>query len=340
MPATPTILENLQRQRRLLLAQDERAIRELTRRWLQVERAMQARIELLAGEIAKATGAGIIPDEMMVIRLAHFQSLQKQLYVELDKYAAAAADIITEQQRQVAQMAAANFEEALLAQGVRAAFNRLPVAAFQHMVGHVAGGSPLYNYFLASMQREALDGMMQKLLEGIALGLNPRETARLMRDGLSIAHKRAMLTARTETLRVYRYASLQNYQASSVVLGWKWLSAKDARTCLACLLMDGTEHDLHESFDSHVQCRCAPVPIVDRRQLNWQSGEDWFRGLDAEQQRETLGEAKYTAWQSGRLALRDFAHHAHDPVFGGSWQVASMQQAIESAARRHSVVRR
>lgn len=742
--SSSAILQQLQAQRRALLAGDEAAIRALTRRWLQVERTMQARIELLAGEIAKATRLGIIPDEMMVTRLAHYQSLQRQLYAELDKYATAAADIITEQQRRMVQFAANNFEEALLAQGVRATFNRLPVLAFQHMVGHVAGGSPLYNYFLASMQREAIDGMMTKLLEGVALGLGPRETARLMRDGLGIAHKRAILTARTETLRVYRYASLQNYQASSVVLGWKWLASKDTRTCfpagtqvrtiegnipienvrvgdfvltgknrwrkvintmmrqyegeistvrladgtqlnatnehpvllerqghlhwkpiddakvgdcliaarnsitqtqnhgisdraikrriwqahddvsisgetqsltsvgvrslvpidavnfkgdivggkkevngvsvngrfldvfnsekfkttsgisfrlsfpdistitgraaellighrrndtkrlfalntrfdhrrsatffgtvspvmlytatseslaatsanniveigsftsgatvgvamgnrffdaelistgstylsnvfgslvslvtgartkflsfldfakagfkrfaamltgysfalalsemetisgavlpaswhiramrgrtckrritldtgvnfshtpiishvttrcnttavynltvdedhtyfandilvhncIACLVMDGSEHDLHEPFDSHVQCRCAPVPIVDRRQLNWQSGEDWFKSQSAAQQQATLGEAKYTAWRGGKLALRDFAHHAHDPVFGGSWQVASMQQAIENAARRHPIMRR
>lgn len=335
MPEPSAILQQLQAQRRLLLARDERAIRELTRRWLQVERAIDVQLEALSREVIAAHRAGQIVDPALVRRLARYETLQRQLYSEIDKYAADAGDMITGNQRQVADLAAKHMQDIIMRSGaVTGTFDRLPVAAFEHMVGHVAGGSPLYDYFLATMHREALDGMMLKLLEGVALGYNPKKTARLMRDGLGIAHNRAIMTARTETLRVYRYASLESYQASSVVVGWTWLASKDTRTCIACLVMDGSEHDLHESFDSHVQCRCTPVPIISGRPYDWQHGADWFKEQDADTQRAMLGASKFDAWQGKRISLDDLANHTHSPTFGGSWQTGSLSQALDNAARR------
>ncbi len=67
---------------------------------------------------------------------------------------------------------------------------------------------------------------------------------------------RALRISRTEMLRAYREATRRNYQANGdIVAGWRWLCAKQARTCAACLAMDGT-HKCRDQTADNVSGAC------------------------------------------------------------------------------------
>jgi len=114
----------------------------------------------------------------------------------------------------------------------------------------------------------AAEQMRRALVLGVALGDNPRKTAReivrraegTFNGGLT----RALTIARTETLDAHRDASAVAQLANADVLtGWTWLAQLDTRTCPSCWAMHGTEHDLTEAGpNDHQQGRCARMPTV------------------------------------------------------------------------------
>ena len=87
-----------------------------------------------------------------------------------------------------------------------------------------------------ALSDEATEAMRRRLMQGVAAGRNPRDTARLMvRDvqgdfdgGLA----RAQVIARTETIDAYRAGAKAHHEANSDVLaGWVWLAKLSERTC-------------------------------------------------------------------------------------------------------------
>lgn len=67
---------------------------------------------------------------------------------------------------------------------------------------------------------------------------------------------RALRISRTEMLRAYREATRRNYQANGdIVPGWRWLCAKQPRTCAARLAMDGT-HKCRDQTADNVSGAC------------------------------------------------------------------------------------
>ena len=109
--------------------------------------------------------------------------------------------------------------------------------------------------------------------------------------------------------------------------------------------MNGTEHDLSESLDSHPNCRCAPLPKtkswasilgplgidtsdIPETTIQVQSGADWFDNQPAATQQAILGNAKYAAYKAGALKLSDLVYHGHDPDWGGYRQEKSLKDAI------------
>lgn len=122
--------------------------------------------------------------------------------------------------------------------------------------------------------------MRRALVQGVALGENPRVTAaRMVRraegqfnGGLT----RALTIARTETLDAYRASAAEAHLANRDVLaGWVWLAQLDTRTCPSCWGMHGSEHPLTEDGpNDHQQGRCARMP----KTKTW--AELGFTGLD------------------------------------------------------------
>ncbi len=155
--------------------------------------------------------------------------------------------------------------------------------------------------------------MARALIKNTALGKNPRDTAREMRQAASAGLNRMLLIARTEQLRVYREASRMQYQASGVVRGYKRLVARNSRTCPACLALDGKFYPVEQAFADHPAGRCALVPCVKGvPDPTWQSGEDWLKGQPEQTQRDILGKGHYEGWKRGDFQLAHLMKVTHN----------------------------
>jgi len=160
----------------------------------------------------------------------------------------------------------------------------------------------------------------QQLVNGVALGLNPREVARrAIRLGLGQSFTRMQAISRSEMLRVYRTTSLASYEASRVIGSYRRLSARDERVCAGCLFADGREYQINEGFDSHVNCRCTLLPqLINGPAIQYQTGSEWFVLQSENTQRTILGKGRYEAWQSGRASLDDMVTRRWDDTWGGA----------------------
>lgn len=249
-----------------------------------------------------------------LFQLERWQELQRQVEEEMIRLATATEGATTAAQRQaVVEAVRASFDlsvssaAATRAQAsIAAGWTQLPTWAMEDLIGATAGG-PLRE-LLDSFGETAARVLTEEVVSGLALGRSPRTVADAIHRATDIGRNRALTIARTEMIRSMRSASIRNYQANRDVLsGWAWTAAHQARTCAACLAMDGTIHPLEEPFHSHPNCRCAPRPYlrgVPMREVP--TGDQWLSQQPAEVQDQVLGKSGGAAYRSGEVALMDF----------------------------------
>lgn len=148
---------------------------------------------------------------------------------------------------------------------VSVVFNRVDPHAIDAIVRRSTQDIASYMRPLSSLAEES---MRRRLVEGVAVGANPRAAAaRMLRDvqgeftgGLT----RALNIARTEMLDVSRAATMAADKANpDLITGWIWMSALDERTCPSCWSMHGSEHKADEQGpDDHQSGRCTRASIT------------------------------------------------------------------------------
>lgn len=326
--AEPQVISMMRQFKAQLLRQEASQMRQMAARWLAVERRLDAHMQLLAQEMDAIRKSGGTVDREMLLTQDRYRQLMAQLNAELGQYSDYANRTISDRQRQLARLGVYHAEQAIRVQDVALTFNRLPVEAVENMAGMTGAGTPLTQLLQQSWPL-SVDGLTQELINAIALGLNPRVTARNMARGATGSLDRMMVIARSEQLRVYRQANLDSYVASGVVSGYKRLATHDSRVCAACLLAEGTVYQTNEMMPLHPQCRCTLVPIVDGVGApQWTAGEDWFTQQDAGTQQSILGKGRYYAWQNGDFSLGDLVTVKPNLTWGDSLQVTPLKDLV------------
>lgn len=313
-----------------LLTQEQTQMSEMASRWLGVERRLDSQMQLLAYEMdaIKRDGGTVTPE--MLMSQVRYRELLVQLQGELDGYTEYADRTITDRQRQLARLGIRHGEQAIRAGGVQAGFNRLPSEAIENIIGFAGDGSPLANLLQQSWPLAA-HGMTQELINGVALGYNPRKTARMMAQGATGSLDRMMVIARTEQLRTYRTTNLQSYVASGVVESYQRLATHDSRVCAACLMDEGAEYQLDEMMALHPQDRCTLVPkIIGIPTPKWVSGADWFNQQDPARQKDILGKGRYYAWQNGDFELDQLVKVKPNATWGDSLGVTPLRDLVSA----------
>jgi SPP1 gp7 family putative phage head morphogenesis protein len=210
----------------------------------------------------------------------------------------------------------------------------IPEQSVINMVGALQQSTPLGQLF-QSFGSDAVKDVNRAMIQGLALGLAPRETARTVRSALNISRARAETIVRTETLRASREAMDAAFQESGVVKGWRWSAAISERTCIFCLSMHGSIHKLGEPLASHPACRCSKSPwIGNGDDAPWESGESWLRRQPQATRRSILGTAAEVAFTAGEVVLTDFQRIGFDDAWGAWGAAGSLQHAIKQARRR------
>lgn len=170
---------------------------------------------------------------------------------------------------------------------------------------------------------EAAARMRSELVRGVAVGANPRETARRMVNRSEVAFNgglnRAMVISRTETLDAYRVAAAaEQAEQADVLKGWQWVAELDERTCPSCWANHGKVYDLETPGPlDHQQGRCARVPVT----KSWEDlgiegmspepddlvpdAEDAFNALSPDEQLAIMGRRRLELLQNGDISWGD-----------------------------------
>jgi SPP1 gp7 family putative phage head morphogenesis protein len=163
--------------------------------------------------------------------------------------------------------------------------------------------------YLRNMTADVARTVNRTITDGIVVGRNPREAARILiarvgraLDGGIVRAERIM---RTEMLDAYRnaHAVVQNANRD-VVEGWEWWSAADERTCCGCWAMHGEQFPVTEPGpDGHPNCRCARIPVVLASLAgdfpDGPSKDELWGNLTEEQRLRVLGPTRYGLTDGG-----------------------------------------
>ncbi|MFA5150963.1 MAG: hypothetical protein WC554_00240 [Clostridia bacterium] len=164
----------------------------------------------------------------------------------------------------------------------------------------------------------AVDKVIQSLIEGINLGRNPRIIASDMRKAFGVGLTDALRTTRTAQIYAYREATRLNYIANSdIVKGWIWFAQLDSdRTCMSCRAMHGTVHPLTEVLNDHYCGLCSELPYIKGVDYGLENGEEHFNGLPESTQIELMGRGKWEAYKAGKFQFSQLSKIYDDIVYG------------------------
>lgn len=291
-------------------------------------------------ELASMADENGWPARYAALRVERAQIALRHTAEQLDKLAKQAGVTITRTLPDVAMLA-----ETVQAELVRLqlpakagiAWNRLSPQAIEWMVER---STQQIESTLWPLSRDAQAVMRQTLLRGAVAGDNPRDVADLMLSRLegdfNGGLRRAENIARTELLDAHRHAALESRKANRDVLtGWRWTATLNARTCPACLAMDGKVFDLDTPGpDDHQSGRCVAVPVT----LSWAdlgfdlpepaddapTGREWLEGQPERVQVDVLGRRRYDALKAGRIGWDDMAKVRRTPHWRDSVGVAPL----------------
>ena len=101
------------------------------------------------------------------------------------------------------------------------------------------------------------------LNEGILQGHGSGKTARNIRKTIPMTRNRSKTIARTEIIRGYNQAQINQYKNAGLK-HFQWLTAFDDRTCEDCAGLDGTIHPVDEGVRPplHPNCRCTTIHYI------------------------------------------------------------------------------
>ncbi len=180
---------------------------------------------------------------------------------------------------------------------------------------------------LRGMGTQAAQAVNGILTRAISLGESAADIAADIGQALQSTLQRTLTVARDGIYKVFRSGLSDQLLTSHEAIGWIWTAELSSKTCAACIAMNGTKHDISETLDSHVNCRCHMTPIYPGQEPDIQSGADWFDEQNADTQQEILGsQVAFELYASGDASLDDFVGTDHDPKYGKSIYQRSAKQ--------------
>jgi phage putative head morphogenesis protein, SPP1 gp7 family len=295
-------------------------------------RDTQSRLQDLQDRIRAARAAGEEISTFWLIREQRYRALLDQIDSSLADFTARAGIDINKQVGDAAGIATEDASEALAL--VDPSFSRLNRTAAEIQVSSVTAPRSPIDLLLRRASVAGAAAAREALTTNLVAGVGVRQTATALRDALGVPLTKALTISRTETLRAYRTAAIQRYRDSSLITGYRWLSAKSGRSCPACLALDGRIFGLHEAFPAHVNCRCVATPFFEGMPEPLTTGREWLSRQPKQVQEDILGTEGADLYRRGLLSLDDFVETHNDPIWGVSVRAASTKQAKISAAGR------
>jgi len=95
--------------------------------------------------------------------------------------------------------------------------------------------------------------------------------------------------------------------------------------------MHGTYHTNDEVMDDHYNGHCAMLPVTigsDNPLGSDTAGQDWFKSLDENKQRDLMGQGKYEAYKENKFELSQLSMQRQDEVYGTMRAVTPLKDLI------------
>jgi len=320
--------------RQSLLQRDAAALSRITLAYLPIFSQLQNDLRQLAIAIEAAQAAGQQISKAWLFRQERYQALLVQIARQVDGYAQGlVVPSLTQDQRTLVNLAQQQAAQMIAAQAsildpqssILASFNRLPAAAVEHLVGAAGDGTPLARLF-KGYGRAVAGQVKDRLVAGIATGQSFDKTAREVSQILDRPRWEAARLVRTESLRSYREASRATYAAKGITT-WVWLAAHSARTCVACLALDGTEWPIEKPMPNHPNCRCTMVAKLDQMPKR-QTGTEWLAQQSNDVQTSVLGQQGAEAFRNG-LPLENWIGLSKSKQWGETRYKRSLADAVK-----------
>lgn len=193
-----------------------------------------------------------------IIKLKIYQDFLKDLKKETIRFNNYAENVIAVKQEIFIQFGLSYSQDAIGLLGV--GFQKLNPKALSWMVGNSIEGGRLYT-LLEKSYPQTVKKITDTLIESVAIGRNPKVTARYIKAEMDGNLSRALRISRTETIQAYRESSRLQMIESGLVEKWEWDAELDA--CEFCSGQNGKQFSLDTVFETHPNCRCVPLPIID-----------------------------------------------------------------------------
>ena len=102
------------------------------------------------------------------------------------------------------------------------------------------------------------------LIEGVNAGEGMRVIAKRVSEATGMERSRAVLIARTETMRAHNQVNEDLFKKNGIATV-EWLAAMDERTCDVCGAHHGKKYPIsdHPEIPAHPNCRCILLPVIE-----------------------------------------------------------------------------
>lgn len=235
-----------------LLLREKKEFVLLANKWGVVETELNVMIQKLAEKEVKS--------ENQLYNLALYKEFLSTSKTQIKNYSNIASKIISYEQKNFGK-AGLEVTQSMIELETRF-FQRLPVDVINNFIGKsFYDGAKLDDTLFLRSYSAYAEKTKDLLLQGVALGRNPRETARLIRKESNAPLWQSLRLARTEQLNIFRETSLLQMKESGVCKGWERIEEDDA--CDECKEANGKIFSLDEPFDTHPNCRGAMLPVAE-----------------------------------------------------------------------------
>lgn len=337
---TPTIFEVAAQYRKRLATAERAEMLKLVKAYRPLIDRLELQINALTAELATMSE----PTPWKVRKLERWVTLQRQMVDEIGRFGAYVDVEMSSSSLERIRLgsAAAKALTSAAVGGVSLSWNDLPADAIRTMLAFLDESSPLRRSLIEQLGPSVADNVSDYLMRAVALGINPNTIGAEMARRLGLGLVWAMRTARTAQLYAYREASRASYAANSdVVKKWRWHAQLDDRTCVSCLSMHGTFHDLDETLEDHYNGRCAMLPIVHgwdkigfpgvkQDEIALRSGESWFGDLPKSTQIRMMGRRMWLAWSKGDITFDQLSKRVPNATYGHMRVVPSLDELLRS----------
>ena len=319
----------LEEYRREALLRDRNLQADYVRRWRRVEESVEDKISALIYELREAQASGQPVAVYQVYQLERYQSLLAQLQSEIFRFMRFADGNISSLQQVGAQdgldLGYQSLKLTYSEFGVFGSDKRLSIEAVKSMIGYSQNGMPLYELLVADYPKSIVQ-LTDALIKGVALGWNPRVTAKEMYGSMSWNLERAFMVARTEQMRALRSGQLAEYRNSGYAEQYERRASKSTRTCLACLLEDGRIYQMNETMSDHPNGRCMFLVVPPWYKRERLTGKEYFLTLQPDEQKMMMGDERFAAWKRGQVQLEHMSRMHTHPIWGEAPEVVPMKE--------------